>query len=173
MPSSQLTLCRPLLILPSVFPSIRVFSSEFSLFQKVQRLFASGGQSVGASASASVLPMNIQDWFSRQNPAWDLNPCVWDSNPAKTHSTWFQGLMKLRFLMSHRRKNSVRDKVIGKMWIYSDSERSTLHRHSVVSFFQSVRFSCSVVSDSVIPWTAAHQASLSITNSRVYSNLCP
>ena len=52
----------------------------------------------------------------------------WDSNPAKTHSTWFQDLMKLRFLMSHGRKNSVRDKVIGKKWIYSDTERNTLHR---------------------------------------------
>ena len=30
--------------------------------------------------------------------------------------------------MSHCRKNSVRDKVIGKKLIYSDSERSTLHR---------------------------------------------
>ena len=49
-----------------------------------------------------------------QNPAWDLNPRDWDSNPAKTPSTWFQDLMKLRFLMSHHRKNSVRDKVIGK-----------------------------------------------------------
>ena len=29
----------------------------------VSRLFTSGGQSIGASASASVLPMNIQDWF--------------------------------------------------------------------------------------------------------------
>ena len=27
------------------------------------QLFTSGGQSIGASASASVLPMNIQDWF--------------------------------------------------------------------------------------------------------------
>ena len=34
--------------------------------------------------------------------------------------------MKLRFLISHCRKNSVRDKVIGKTWIYS--ERNTLHR---------------------------------------------
>ena len=59
---------------------------------------------------------------------WDLNPGGWDSNPAKTHRTWFQGLMKFRFLMSHRRKNSLRDKLIGKKWIYSDSERSTLHR---------------------------------------------
>ena len=63
-----------------------------------------------------------------QNLAWDANPCGWGSNPAKTHSTWFQDLMKLRFLMSHYRKNSVRNKVIGKKWIYSDSGRSTLHR---------------------------------------------
>ena len=37
--------------------------------------------------------------------------------------------MKLRFLMSHHRKYSVRDKVIGKKWIYL--ERNTLHRQSV------------------------------------------
>ena len=30
---------------------------------QMSRLFTSGGQSIGASASASVLPMNIQDWF--------------------------------------------------------------------------------------------------------------
>ena len=47
-------LCRSLLLLPSIFPSISIFSSELS---------ASGGQSTGASASASVLPMNIQDIF--------------------------------------------------------------------------------------------------------------
>ena len=45
---------RPLLLLPSVFPSIRDFSNE-------SWLFTSGGQSIGASALASVLPMNIQD----------------------------------------------------------------------------------------------------------------
>ena len=61
----------------------------------------------------------------------DSNPHGWDSNPAKTHSTWFRDLMKLRFLMTHHRKNSVRDKVIGKKWIYSDTERSTLYRQNV------------------------------------------
>ena len=40
--------------------------------------------------------------------------------------TWFQHSVKLRFLMSHCRKNSVRDKVIGKKWIYL--KRNTLHR---------------------------------------------
>ena len=34
--------------------------------------------------------------------------------PSQKHKTWFQDIMKLRFLMSHHRKNSVRDKVIGK-----------------------------------------------------------
>ena len=55
MPSNHLIFCRPLLLPPSVFPSIRVFSNESVL--------PSGGQSTGVSASASVLPMNIQDWF--------------------------------------------------------------------------------------------------------------
>ena len=56
MPSNHLILCHPLLLLPSIFPSIRVFFP-------VSQLFASGGQSIGVSASASILPMYIQDWF--------------------------------------------------------------------------------------------------------------
>ena len=52
MPSNQLILCHPLLLLPSIFPSIRVF------FQ-MSALSASGSQSIGVSASTSVLPMNI------------------------------------------------------------------------------------------------------------------
>jgi len=51
--SNHFILCCPLL-LPSIFPSIRVSSNEF---------FSSGGQNVGVSASASVLLMNIQDLF--------------------------------------------------------------------------------------------------------------
>ena len=39
--------------------------------------------------------------------------------------TWFRDLMKLRFL-SHCRKNSLRNKVIGKKWIYL--ERAIPHR---------------------------------------------
>ena len=56
MPSNHLILYHPLL-LPSKFPSIKSFP--------VSWLFALGGQSIGASASASasVLPMNIQGWF--------------------------------------------------------------------------------------------------------------
>ena len=47
MPSNHLILCHPLLFLPSIFPSI----GSFPMSQ-----FSSGGQSIGVSASASVLP---------------------------------------------------------------------------------------------------------------------
>ena len=55
MPSNHLFLFLPLLLLPSILPSISVFSNK--------SLFTSGGQIVGASASTSALPMNIQGWF--------------------------------------------------------------------------------------------------------------
>ena len=54
MPFSHLILCCPLVLLPSIFHSIRVFSNESAL--------RTGGQSIGVSASTWVLPMNIQDW---------------------------------------------------------------------------------------------------------------
>ena len=53
IPSKRLILCHPLLLLLSIFSSI------WCLFQS--RLFTSGSQSVGASAS--VLPVNILGWF--------------------------------------------------------------------------------------------------------------
>ena len=57
IPSNHLILCHPLLLLPSIFPSIRVFSNE-SVFGQ----YLSCGQSIGVSASASVLPVNTQDF---------------------------------------------------------------------------------------------------------------
>ena len=40
--------------------------------------------------------------------------------------TWFQDLMKLRFLIAQHTSYSVRDKVIGKKWIYSDQRETCL-----------------------------------------------
>ena len=53
MPSHHLILCHSLLLLPSIFPSIRVFPNESILHIRWPEY--------GASASASVFPMNIQD----------------------------------------------------------------------------------------------------------------
>ena len=49
----------------------------------------------------------------------------WDLSLSKTHGAWFQDLIKLRLLMSHCKKNSVRDTAIGNRCICLDLERST------------------------------------------------
>ena len=54
-PSNHLILSRPLLLPPSLFPSIRVFSNESVLCIRWPKYWS--------FTSASVLPMNIQDWF--------------------------------------------------------------------------------------------------------------
>ena len=56
MSSNHLILCHPFASCLQSFPASGLFPMNWH--------FASGGQSIGASASASVLPMNIQGWFS-------------------------------------------------------------------------------------------------------------
>ena len=61
MLTNHLIQCHPLLLLlfsPASFPA----SGSFP----VSRLFTAGGQNIGSSALASILPVNIQDWF----PFW-------------------------------------------------------------------------------------------------------
>ena len=54
--------CHPT-ISSSVIPFSCLYSFPASESFPVSQFFAPGGQTIGASASASVLPMNIQDWF--------------------------------------------------------------------------------------------------------------
>ena len=62
IPSNHFILCRPLLFLPSIFPSITVFS--------VSQFFTSDDQNTGVSALASVLPMNIKSGFPLGWTGW-------------------------------------------------------------------------------------------------------
>ena len=59
---------------PTISSSVIPFSSHLQYFPALgscpmSQFLTSGGQSIGVSASASVLPMNIQDWF----------PLIWTS----------------------------------------------------------------------------------------------
>ena len=56
MPSNHLILYRLLLLLPSIFPRIRVFSNGLALCIRWSKFWR-------VSTSASIPPMNIQDWF--------------------------------------------------------------------------------------------------------------
>ena len=63
MQANHLILCCPLFLLPSIFPSIRIFSNELVLCIRWPKYY-------GDSASAWVLPMNIQDWFPLGWTGW-------------------------------------------------------------------------------------------------------
>ena len=62
MPSNHLIFCRPLLLLPSVFPSVRVFPNESGL-----RISWPKDWSFSFNVSPSSVPMNTQGW----------SPLVW------------------------------------------------------------------------------------------------
>ena len=60
---------------PTISPSVTPFFSRLQSFPasgsfQMSQLFVSGGQSIGVSASASVLPVNIQDWFPLGWTGW-------------------------------------------------------------------------------------------------------
>ena len=72
---------------PTISSSVIPFSSCLQSFPAsgsfpMTQFFTSGGQSIGVSASASVLPMNIQDWFP-------LRWTVWNSLQSKGFSRVF------------------------------------------------------------------------------------
>ena len=67
MPSNHLILCHPPIPFSSCLQSFPT-SGSFPM----SRFFTSGGQIIGVSASASVLLMNIQDWFPL---GWTGFPC--------------------------------------------------------------------------------------------------
>ena len=60
---------------PTISSSVIPFSSCLPSFPAsgsfpMSRFFTSGGQSIGVSDSASILPMNIQDWFPLGRTGW-------------------------------------------------------------------------------------------------------
>ena len=65
---------------PTISSSVIPFSSHLQPFLapgafQINQFFASGGQRIGVSALASVLPMNIQDWFPLRWTGWiSLHP---------------------------------------------------------------------------------------------------
>ena len=65
---------------PTISSSVVPFSSRLQSFSasgsfQMSQLFTGGGQSIGVSASTSVLPMNIQDWFPLGWTGWISLQC--------------------------------------------------------------------------------------------------
>ena len=104
----------------------------------MSQLFTSGGQSIRASTSASILPVNIQSWFP-------LGFTGLTSLLPKGFSTVFSNttVQKRQFFS-----------ILTSLWSSSHN-----HQFSSVQLLTRVWFF-------VTPWTTARQASLSIANSR-------
>ena len=81
MPSNHLILCHPLLLLPSIFPSIRSFSNESAFCIR------------WPSASASVLPKSIQGWFPLGLIGW--SPCFPKNSQESYSSPQFKNINSL------------------------------------------------------------------------------
>ena len=78
---------------PTISSSVVPFSSCLQSFPApgsfpMHQFFASGGQSIGASASASVLPINIQDWFPLGWNGWGSS--FW---------WWLKALLKMHWIL--------------------------------------------------------------------------
>ena len=126
MPYNHLILCPPLL-LPSIFPSIRVFSNESVLHIRWPKYW-SFSFSIYPSNEYSVLISFRMDWF-------DL--------------LTVQGT--LRSLLQHHRSKALILQCSAFFIVQLSHPYSSIQSLSCIQFF-------------VTPWTAAHQASLSITN---------
>ena len=82
----------------TISPSVIPFSSHLQSFPAsesfaVSQFFVSGGQSIGVSASTSVLPMSIQDWF----PLGGLvgSPCSWRDSQESSPTPLFKNINSL------------------------------------------------------------------------------
>ena len=94
---------------PSISSSVIPFSSCLQSFSasgsfQMSRFFASGGQSIGVSASASVLPMNIQNWFPLRWTDWIFAAQRTRKNLLQHHSSkasilWHSALLMVQ--LSH------------------------------------------------------------------------
>ena len=101
MPSNHLILCRSLLLPLQSFPAYGSFP--------MSQFFTSGGQSIGVSASTSVLPINIQDWFPLGWTGWI--------------SLWSKGLSRVFFNTTVQKHQ-----FFGAQFLYSPTLTS-IHDH--------------------------------------------
>ena len=116
---------------PTISLSVVPFSSHIQYFPAsgsfpMRRLFTSGGQSIGASASASVLPMSIQDWFPL-------------------------GLTGLISLQSQRLSRVLSNTIAQKHQFSAFSFLYSPTLTSIHDYWKNHKWSCSVMSDSLWP----------------------
>ena len=152
MPSNHLILCRPLLLLPSIFPSIRVFSNESVLHIRWPKYW---------SLSFNISPSNEHSGLISFRMDWlDLLAV--------------QGTLK-SLLQHHSSKASI---LLHSAFFIVQLSHPYMTTGKTIALtsdqFSSVQFSRSVMSDSLRPHESQHARPPCLSPTpRVHSNSCP
>ena len=153
LPSNHLILSRPLLLLPSIFPSIRVFSHESVLHIRWPKYW-SFSFGISPSNEYSGLISFRMDWLDLLAVQGTLKSLL-QHHSSKTSILWCSAFFIVQlshpYMTTGKTIALTRRTFVGKVMSLLFNMLSRL-----VITFKSV--SRSVVFDSVIPWTVAHQA---------------
>ena len=122
---------------PTISSSVLPFSSCLQSFPAsgsfpVSQFFASGGQSIGVSASASVLPMSIQDWFLLGWTGWISLQSKGLSSPHLLPLLHWQ----VDFLSLVHLGNLIKQNSLGSNTPSNSNKESKRERSSNLHFFQ-------------------------------------
>ena len=87
MLSNQLILCCPLLLLPSVFPSIRVFSKELTVHHRWPKYWSFNFSNSPSNGYSGLISFRI-DWFDllavQKHQFFSVEPSLWSSSHIRT-----------------------------------------------------------------------------------------
>ena len=167
MPSNHLIHCHPLLLLPSIFPSIRVFSNESALLIRWSKYWNfSLSFSISPYSEYSELILFRIDWFDILVVQGTLKNLL-QYHSAKASTLWSSAF----FMVQHSHPYMTTGKTIA---LTIQTFVSTLRNNYNSLIFSNTQFmvqfssvqSLSHVRLFATPWSAARQASLSITHSR-------
>ena len=120
MPSNQLILCCPLLLLPSMFPSIRVFSSESVLCNRWQK-YQSFSFNISPSSEYSRLISFRMDWLDLLTVQGTLKSLLQHHSSKASihqHSTFFIIQLSHPYMTTRKTIALIRLTFVGKVMLY-------------------------------------------------------
>ena len=141
MPSNHLILCCPLLLLPSIFPSIRIFSNESALRIRWPKYWSFSFDISPSNEYSGLIPFRI-DWFHLLAVQETLNSLLQHHSSIREHLAFFMVQISYPYMITGKTVALTRR-------IFVDKVMSLLF--NMLSRFSSVQFSHSVVSNSLYP----------------------
>ena len=117
MPSNNLILCRPLLLLPSIFPSIKVFSNESALCIRWPKYWSFSFSISPSNEYSGLISFRI-DWFDLLAVQGTLKSLLQHHNSKASilrHSAFFMVQLSHPYMTTGKTKAVIRRTLVGKV----------------------------------------------------------